>query len=149
MKQSADKVSEALKGLGARPDLCQQQALFEIDVKGDWYYLNSPLPAKFARLFSSILHCIEGEHLLITPAERLKVAVADTPLIIVDYKQLDIEAESSRFALVCSQGNEFEVLGLNAFESAESGLLVRLPRGLKARLGRACFYRFAETYLLS
>ena len=51
--------------------LCSEVALFNIQVTGDWLYQGTALPMKFAKLFAGILHCIEDEHFLITPVEKV------------------------------------------------------------------------------
>jgi hypothetical protein len=50
---------------------------------GHWYYDNSPIGRKkLVRLFSTILrHDEDGEHYLVTPAEKIRVEVEDAPFV--------------------------------------------------------------------
>ncbi|AQS35734.1 Protein of unknown function (DUF1285) [Shewanella psychrophila] len=137
-------VDIALKQLRQGNALCMETVLFHIDNQGQWFYQNESLPTKFARLFSSILHCIEQEYFLITPVEKLKVSVESVPLIIVDYQAL----ESGSFELVTSLETQFDIEGINSFTIVEDGVFVELSNGLAAKLGRACYYRFVEEYVL-
>lgn len=138
-------IASALKPLGNEAPLCSEFSVFSIDNQGLWFYQGEPLPTKFSRLFSSILHCIEGEHFLITPVEKLKVSVASTPLLIVDYCLLE---NSKAFTVTTSLKTQFELADYSLFISTEQGVYVELPRGLKAKLGRACYYRFVEQYII-
>ncbi|NRB22496.1 DUF1285 domain-containing protein [Shewanella sp.] len=140
----ADRVGSALKQLQPDNALCTATVLFHIDNHGQWFYRNEPLPTKFARLFSSILQRIDAEHFLITPVEKLKVSVASVPLIIVDYNQL----KNGSFELVTGLDTRFELDGVSAFTIAEDSVFVELSNGLAAKLGRACYYRFIEDYVL-
>ncbi|WP_076413564.1 DUF1285 domain-containing protein [Shewanella sp. UCD-KL12] len=139
----SEKFEQAFKQINLNAALCVETCLFYIDNEGRWFYQGEPLPTKFARLFSSILHGIEGEHFLITPVEKLKVAVSSTPLLIVDYQQ----QKSGQFLLTTSLGTEFELEDFHSFSIEDEGVYMNLPRGLSAKLGRACFYRFVEQYL--
>ncbi len=140
-RQSAD--SELAK-LTKEVPLCSEEPLFNISTQGDWYYLGDRLPNKFARLFLSILHCIEGQYYLITPAEKLRVMVADAALIIVGYEQ-----KEHSFLLDSALETQHKVENVKAFELNEEGIFLELERGLKAKLGRACYYRFINQFLIS
>ena len=139
-----DRVDSALQQLRQDNALCTEIVLFHIDNQGQWFYQNEPLPTKFARLFSSILQRIDAEYFLITPVEKLKVSVVSVPLIIVDYQAL----ESGIFELVTGLDTHFEIEGVSAFSIEEEGVFVELSNGLAAKLGRACYYRFVEEYVL-
>lgn len=140
-RQSAD--SELAKLTKGAP-LCSEEPLFNISTQGDWYYRGERLPNKFARLFLSILHCIEGQYYLITPAEKLRVMVADVALIIVGYEQ-----KEDAFLLDSALETQHKVENVKAFELNDEGIFLELERGLKAKLGRACYYRFINQFLIS
>src|SRR5690348_5427130 len=55
---------------------------------GSWFYRGTPINrATLARLFSTVLHRAEaGTYCLITPAERGRITVEDTPFIAVELK---------------------------------------------------------------
>ncbi len=139
-----DSLEHALNQLNHGPQLCLDTSVFNIDNEGRWFYQGEPLPTKFSRLFSSILHCIDDEHFLITPVEKLLVTVSSMPLLIVDYQ----EQSSGEFILSTSLETEFELEGLHSFCIEDEAIYLNLPRGLQAKLGRACFYRFVEQYLI-
>lgn len=144
IENDTKSVDNALKHLSHATPLCVETCLFTIDNQGQWFYQNEPLPTKFARLFSSILHCIDEEHFLITPVEKLRVSVTSTPLLIVDYQQVT----SEQFTVTTSLETQFELTGFSSFLLDEDGVYTDLPRGLRAKLGRACYYRFVEEYLV-
>jgi uncharacterized protein len=129
--------------LTGQAPLCSQAALFDIDAKGQWHYQGSPLPEKFARLFCSILHRIGEEYFLLTAMEKVRVTVADVPLLIVDYRVCD-----AGFELSSSIGSHHHLDSFQAFTQDDRGPVFTLARGVQARFNRACFYRFAQEYLL-
>jgi len=139
--QSAD--SELVK-LTTGAQLCSEEPLFNISTQGDWYYRGDRLPNKFARLFSSILHCIEDQYYLMTPAEKLRVAVADAALIIVGYEHKD-----NSFWLDSALDTSHQVADVQAFELHDEGIYLTLERGVQAKLGRACYYRFINEFMIS
>jgi uncharacterized protein len=121
-----------------------QAPLFDIDGEGNWQYLTSPLPAKFAKLFASILYCLEGQHYLITPVEKLRVSVAVTPLVMVDYEL----GEEDKLNFISSIGVEYSVINRDV-EVNDDGIYLALGRGLTARLGRACYYRYINEFIVN
>lgn len=58
---------------------------------GTWLYDGTPiLRPGLVRLFASVLSCDEaGEHWLITPAERGKIAVEDAPFVVTEMERAD------------------------------------------------------------
>ena len=64
------------------PDYCGDIGM-KIARDGQWYYDNSPIGRKkLVRLFSTILrHDDDGEHYLVTPAEKIRIEVEDAPFI--------------------------------------------------------------------
>ncbi|WP_299496127.1 DUF1285 domain-containing protein [uncultured Shewanella sp.] len=153
MSQTAQ---QALNSLTKQAALCTDEALFHIDEKGEWFYLKSALPQKFSRLFSTILYCIDNEHFLITPVEKLKVSVVKAPLCIVDYayhfdygqgeKRTDLE-QNNAFTVRTSLDTDYDVQALSHFICGVDGITVGLDRGLIAALNRACYYRFINEFI--
>ncbi|RPA61732.1 DUF1285 domain-containing protein [Shewanella frigidimarina] len=130
--------------------LCSDDVLFHIQANGDWLYLDSPLPAKFAALFSSILHCIDNEYLLITPVEKVKVTVEAYPLLLVDYHQAaSTEAQSNDLQLIFSSsiGTQLPAINIADIIVTDDGIYAPLIRGLVGQLNRACYYRYINEYL--
>ncbi|WP_258405107.1 DUF1285 domain-containing protein [Shewanella psychrotolerans] len=125
--------------------LCDDKVLFHIDQQGRWFYQQEALPDKFCRLFSTILQRIDGCYYLITPVEKVMVDVVAHPLLIVDY---GLEQDGA-FKISTSIGTQYYVDNYQCFEIHEQDIFVLLARGLYAKLGRACYYRFVEQFLLS
>ncbi|CAM3982288.1 MULTISPECIES: DUF1285 domain-containing protein [Shewanella] len=125
--------------------LCDEEALFHIDSQGRWFYRGEPLPDKFCRLFATILHLKSEGYFLMTPVETVRVEVAEFPFIINDYE----ETQDGHFTLTSSIGTQFQLAGRDAFVVDEAAISVSLGRGLSAKLGRACYYRFIEQYMLN
>ncbi|MCL1142650.1 DUF1285 domain-containing protein [Shewanella gaetbuli] len=136
-------VTEAVKQLTGHStaELCSDEVLFTIVSNGNWLYQNSPLPQKFARMFSGILHCIQGEYFLITPVEKVKVVVESWPMVLVE-----VDATASGFCFRSTLDTEFNV-DKSAIELQDSQILVHLSRGLVGVLNRACYYRYINDFL--
>jgi hypothetical protein len=134
-----------------RPDgvvLCSDDTLFHIQANGDWLNLNSPLPAKFAALFSSILHCIEGEYFLITPVEKVKVSVEAYPLLLVDYHADPVDGyKKNKLIFTSSIGTQMPVIDVADITVTDDGIYAPVVRGLVGQLNRACYYRYINEYL--
>ncbi len=64
------------------PDYCGDIGM-KIAANGQWFYAGSPIGrAALVRLFSTILrHDEDGEHYLVTPAEKIRIEVEDAPFI--------------------------------------------------------------------
>ncbi|MCL1037566.1 DUF1285 domain-containing protein [Shewanella submarina] len=128
---------------GALPEWCDaDKPMFHIDAEGRWQYLESPLPVKFARLFSSILKCVDGVYQLVTPVERVLVEVELYPLILVDY-----DKQGSQFKVMTSLGTEF-IVEEQAISCLDENIICSLPDGLSARFNRASYYRFINDFVL-
>ena len=132
--------------LAQQTELCSQTTLFCIQLSGDWLYQGSPLPTKFAKLFASILHGIDGEHFLITPVEKVRVEVDDAPLLIVDYMK---DETASGLTLHSSIGTEQSLSTLNRLKLTDFGIYLPLERGLWGKLSRACYYNFVNEFNLT
>lgn len=126
--------------------LCSEVALFRIQLSGDWIYQDSPLLTKFAKLFASILHGIDGEHFLITPVEKVRVEVDDAPLVIVDYVKNDT---APSLTLKSSIGTEHHIADFNRLMLTDFGIYLPLERGLWGKLSRACYYNFVNEFNLT
>jgi hypothetical protein len=142
--------TEALSSY-TRPEgvvLCSDDTLFHIQANGDWLYLNSPLPAKFAALFSSILHCIEDEYFLITPVEKVKVSVEAYPLLLVDYHADPVDGyKKNKLIFTSSIGTQLPVIDVADIIVTDDGIYAPVVRGLVGQLNRACYYRYINEYL--
>lgn len=133
----------ALNTLNQGAPLCGDKAIFEITDNSDWYYRGGKLPLKFCKLFAGILHRVEGQYYLITPAEKLKVEVITEALVIVDYDA----KQSGSFTLISSIGTEHTLASFDGFIVTDDKIVLQLERGVIAKLNRACFYRFVNEFI--
>lgn len=119
---------------------------------GSWYHQGDPIqrPA-MVRLFSTILRREDdGGYVLVTPAEKLSIAVEDAPFLAVELKS-EGEGDTRRLAFRLNTG-DLVVAGANhalSFKDDEGGprpyLAVRA--GLEALISRAVYYELAELAL--
>ncbi|GIU15946.1 DUF1285 domain-containing protein [Shewanella glacialipiscicola] len=151
MEQITQSIQHTLKQLASdsvltTAPLCSEVPLFNINALGDWTYLGTSLPTKFAKLFASILHCIESEYFLITPVEKVRVQVEDAPLLIIDFEPsqchtwLDVRT---------SIETEHHHIDIKQMKLTEDSIYLPLERGLWGKLGRACYYNFVNEFNLS
>ncbi len=116
---------------------------------GTWYHQGSPIgrPA-MVRLFSTILRREpDGGFVLVTPAEKLDIAVEDAPFIAVELRsEGDGEARNLAFRLntgdVVVAGPEHPL----RFEAGPHPY-VEVRRGLDALVARPVYYELAEIAL--
>jgi hypothetical protein len=128
----------------------------EIRADGSWYHeggrINRPAMVK---LFSTILRREpDGRHVLVTPAEKLSIAVEDTPFRAVEMKS---EGEGEHRKLVFRLDTDDLVMAgadhVLSFGSdpddPDPRLHVRgaIGNGLEARIDRALYYEIAELAL--
>lgn len=118
---------------------------------GTWTYRGSPIRREaLVKLFARVLRRDDdGRHYLVTPAEKVDIAVADAPFIAVEMQVEGVgEAQTLTFRtnvddiVVCGAEHPLRF----AIESGSSGLKPYvLVRGrLEALLSRALVYDIAE-----
>ncbi|MBL8650438.1 MAG: DUF1285 domain-containing protein [Sphingopyxis sp.] len=128
----------------------------EIRADGSWYHeggrINRPAMVK---LFSTILRREpDGSHVLVTPAEKLAIAVEDTPFRAVEMKS---EGEGENRRLIFRLDTDDLVLAgpdhVLSFGSDPDDPDPRLHvrgtpgNGLEARIDRALYYEIADLAL--
>ncbi|MCG9731711.1 DUF1285 domain-containing protein [Shewanella sp. Isolate13] len=138
------QATDAISSLTNDTSLCSEEAIFEINANGDWFYKDEKLPVKFCKLFSSILNRIDNQYFLITPAEKLRVAVAQQALVIVDYERRC----DGLFSIKSSINTEHLIASYEKFIIGEDSVTLTLDRGIEAKLNRACFYRFIGEFVV-
>ncbi|WOF42819.1 DUF1285 domain-containing protein [Sphingopyxis indica] len=138
-----------------RPERTGDSAM-EIRADGSWYHEGGRIdrPA-MVRLFSTILRREpDGSHVLVTPAERLRIAVEDMPFRAVEMKS-EGEGKARRLVfrldtddLVMAGGDHPLRFGGDP-DHPDPRLHVRgaIACGLQARIGRALYYELAEMAL--
>ncbi|HZG31883.1 MAG TPA: DUF1285 domain-containing protein [Sphingopyxis sp.] len=128
----------------------------EIRADGSWFHeggrINRPA---MVRLFSTILRREpDGSHVLVTPAEKLTIAVEDTPFRAVEMKsEGDGEARQLVFRLdtddLVMAGSDHPLSFGADPDAPDPRLHVRgaAGNGLEARIDRALYYEIAEMAL--
>ncbi|HEX8486008.1 DUF1285 domain-containing protein [Sphingomonas sp.] len=119
---------------------------------GTWYHQGSPIsrPA-MVRLFSTILRREpDGRHVLVTPAEKLDIAVDDAPFLAVALKA-EGEGEDARLAFQLNTG-DLVTAGADhplRFADGEDGPrpYLHVRGGLEALVARPVYYELAELAL--
>jgi len=117
---------------------------------GTWFYLGTPIgrPA-LVRLFASILKREGDDHFLVTPTEKVRITVEDTPLLAVDFEVAG-EGRDQRLTFT-TLTEDVATLGpdhpLRVERDAATGapaphVLIRAD--LWARIDRKSFYRLVE-----
>ncbi|MFD1610805.1 DUF1285 domain-containing protein [Sphingomonas tabacisoli] len=119
---------------------------------GTWFHQGSPIgrPA-MVKLFSTILRReADGSYVLVTPAEKLDIAVEDAPFVAVEVKS-EGEGQQRRLAFRLNTG-DLIVAGPDhplRFENKADGthpyLLVR--KGMEALVARPVYYELANAAL--
>ena len=119
---------------------------------GTWFHQGSPIGrAEMVRLFSTILRREDdGSYVLVTPAEKLDIAVDDAPYVAVELKS-EGEGRDRRLAFRLNTG-ELVVAGpanILRFEDHDDGPhpYIRVRGGLDALVVRSVYYELANVAL--
>lgn len=120
-----------------------------IERNGDWYHEGGRIerPA-LVKLFASILRReADGGYYLVTPVEKWRIQVVDTPLLAVD---MEVAGERAARRILFRLNTDEQVL-LDAAHplrvdvvNGEPHPVLHLERGLGALLTRALFYRLVD-----
>ena len=133
------------------PDHCGDSEM-RIARDGTWYHQGSPIarPA-MVRLFSTILRReADGSFVLVTPVEKLAIAVDEAPFVAVELKA-EGEGEAASLAFRLNTG-DMVMAGKDhplRFAPSESGPhpYIGVRRGLEALVARPVYYALAELAL--
>ena len=115
---------------------------------GRWYYRNSEIRRpEMVQLFSTILRREDDQYYLVTPVERLSIAVDDAPFVAVDFEARGrAEAQNLVFLTnvddVVAADSDHAIALRGEGARARPYLLVR--DGLDALIARSVYYRLAE-----
>ncbi len=133
------------------PDHCGDSEM-RIARDGTWFHQGSPIgrPA-MVRLFSSILRREpDGGYVLVTPVEKLDIAVEDAPFTAVEMKA-DGDGRDARLAFrlntgdLVTAGPDHPLRFGDGADGPRPYLLVRA--GLEALVARSLYYELAERAL--
>ena len=116
---------------------------------GTWYHQGSPIGREtMVRLFSTILRREpDGSYVLVTPVEKLDIAVEDAPFVAVEVKA-EGEGRDARLAFrlntddLVTAGPEHRLRFVEDSDGPRPYLAVR--RGMEALVARAVYYELAE-----
>ena len=126
----------------------------DIDIRiardGTWFHQGSPIGRKeLVRLFSTILRKDGDDYVLVTPAEKMRIAVEDAPFMAV---LMDVQGQGREQRLIfttnvgdvtiADKDNPIRVETDQVSE--EPAPYVHVRRGLEARIARAVFYQLAD-----
>jgi hypothetical protein len=116
---------------------------------GTWFHQNAPIARpEMVRLFSTILRREpDGGYVLVTPAEKLTIAVDDAPFVATELKR-DGEGASQRLAFRLNTG-DIVVAGPDhplRFEQDDRGPrpYLGVRNGLDALIARPLYYELAD-----
>ncbi len=116
---------------------------------GSWYHQGSPIAREaMVRLFATILRREpDGGFVLVTPVEKLDIAVEDAPFVAVEMKA-EGTGEASKLAFRINTG-ELVTAGHGhelRFEAGEDGPrpYLHVRRGLDALVARSVYYELAQ-----
>ncbi len=119
---------------------------------GTWFHQGSPIGRKaMVRLFSTILRReADGGYVLVTPVEKLDIAVEDAPFIAVEMK-VEGEGRETRLAFRLNTG-DLVTAGpehVLRFEEREDGPrpYLHVRGGLEALVARPVYYELATMAL--
>ncbi|HWW64433.1 MAG TPA: DUF1285 domain-containing protein [Sphingomonadaceae bacterium] len=119
---------------------------------GRWYHEGAPIDrAAMVRLFSTLLRReADGSHVLVTPVEKLTIAVEDTPFIAIEMKS-EGEGAARRLAFRLNTG-DLVIADTDhplRFENRPDGPhpCLRVRDRLDARIARPVYYELAALAL--
>ncbi|MET4024782.1 hypothetical protein ABIE59_000287 [Marinobacter sp. MBR-99] len=118
---------------------------------GQWLYQGTPIAREATvKLFSTILRREEdGHHYLITPVEKWRIRVEDTPLLAHSLERKGDGAEQV-LSLTTNVGEVLEIGPEHPLEvsrypgSEEPRPVIKVRHGIEARLVTAAFYELAD-----
>jgi hypothetical protein len=119
---------------------------------GTWFHQGSPIGREaMVRLFSTVLRREpDGGHVLVTPVEKLDIAVEDAPFVAVEVKS-EGEGRDRRLAFrlntgdIVPAGPEHPITLRAKDDGPHPYLLVR--GGLEALIGRSVYYELVNIAL--
>jgi hypothetical protein len=122
-----------------------------IDRSGDWHHEGGRIERQpLVNLFASILRReADGEYYLVTPVEKWRIQVDDTPLLAVDM-EMGGEPAQQKIIFRLNTGEivlldaEHPLTGLTDLDNTEPHPCIQLERGLSAKLTRALYYRLVD-----
>ena len=115
---------------------------------GTWFHKGTPIPRpEMVRLFSTILRReADGRHVLVTPAEKLDIAVEDAAFIAVAVRS-EGEAHARRLGFTLNTGDPVIAGTEHGISLRDGAPYLHVRGGLEARIARPVYYELAEIAL--
>ena len=112
---------------------------------GTWFHQDAPIPRpEMVRLFSTILRReADGRHVLVTPAEKLDIAVEDAAFIAVAVAS-EGEGEARRLGFTLNTGDPVVAGPQHGISLRDGAPYLHVRGGLEARIARPVYYELAE-----
>lgn len=117
---------------------------------GTWFHEGSPIGrARLVRLFSTVLRREGDAYFLVTPVEKMEIAVEDAPFIAVLMRR-EGGGDAQRLVFTTNVGDEtvagpdHPLVFRKDPETGEGAPYLEVRRGLEARIARAVFYDLVE-----
>ncbi|TBW56034.1 DUF1285 domain-containing protein [Marinobacter halodurans] len=155
-KRIEEQISEARAAFEGRPplDKWHPELSGDIDMRilrdGTWLFQGNPLQRQaMVQLFSTILRREDdGEYYLVTPVEKWRLEVEDTPLLAHGLEASG-EGREQMLTLTLNTGESLVIgpehpLRMDHYDNGEPRPLVGIVQGLEARLVTPAYYELAE-----
>lgn len=130
-----------------KPKYCGEIDI-QIKANGDWYHEGSVIKRlALTRLFSTVLWREvtdkSDDYFLVTPVEKVKISVEDTPFILTQWHWQDETQQA--MVVSTSLGDEFLLDQNHPMElNAEGHLYVTVRKNLLAKVHRNVYYQWIE-----
>lgn len=119
----------------------------EIRRDGSWWHEGGLIKRpRLAKLFSTILLREENDYFLVTPAEKVRIRVEDSPFFFSELRQ-EGEGEQAQLFLTTTLGQEVRLDAehpLSLGEDGEPHPLVRVRANLYGLVSRSVFYELVN-----
>lgn len=112
-----------------------------IDPQGNWLYEGSKINrAALVKLFASVLWHENGEYFLLTPAEKVRIQVADLPFVVTQWQRL----ENGAIEVTTNTDERYQLSSAFPLIVDHDLPAVRIRDGFLARVHRNVYYQWAE-----
>lgn len=153
---SLDAIEQAMREQPRKPPLekwhppLSGDIDIHIDSRGDWHHEGTPIKRQpLVNLFASILRReSDGHYYLVTPVEKWRIRVDDTPLLAVDMEVVGADAQQKIFFRLNTDAlvplDKAHCLHIDDVNNKPHPIL-QLDHGLCARLTTSVFYRLVNS----
>ena len=125
------------------PPYCGELPI-EIDDNGEWHYQNSPIKRMpLVKLFARVLVHERDEYFLVTPAEKVKITVADAPFLVTTWQHLVVDGVAV-IQVTTNIDQQFALSAQHPLMIRGDQLYVDCGRELLAKVHRNVVYQWAE-----